>query len=127
VYAHRGFESHSLRSGPPKRVWNRRRPFLYTLVLHFNVSRLDVALLDEEDPFEIDDQAAHLFKHAALGTEDVYDVWESDPLFYPAHGPADWLMVGEVAGASRSFPWRSRGVQSRRSAGRSAATKRLLA
>ena len=23
--------------------------------------------LDEDDPFEIDDQAAHLFKHPALG------------------------------------------------------------
>jgi hypothetical protein len=40
----------------------------------------------------------HTFKHAALGLEDVYEVWESDPLFYPAKGPADWLMVGEVAG-----------------------------
>ncbi len=25
--------------------------------------RLDLDLLDDEDPFEIDDQAAHLFKH----------------------------------------------------------------
>jgi hypothetical protein len=40
-------------------------------------------LLDDEDPFEIDDQAAHLFKHASLGIDDVHDVWRSDPLFYP--------------------------------------------
>ena len=28
--------------------------------------------------------AAHLFKHAALGIDDIYDVWRSDPVFYPA-------------------------------------------
>jgi hypothetical protein len=57
----------------------------------------DLDLLDDEDPFEIDDQAAHLFKHAALGIEDIYEVWESDPLFYPAIPPAHWLMVAAVA------------------------------
>jgi hypothetical protein len=41
----------------------------------------DLDLLDDEDPFEIDDQAAHLFKHPRLGVEDIYDVWQSDPLF----------------------------------------------
>ncbi len=31
--------------------------------------------------------------------DDVYEVWRSDPLFYPAKPPpAHWLMVGEVAG-----------------------------
>lgn len=59
---------------------------------------LDLDLLDEDDPFEIDDQAAHLFKHAALGIHDVYDVWQSDPLFYPAKPPAHWLMVADVSG-----------------------------
>jgi len=59
---------------------------------------LDPELLDEGDPFEIDDQAAHLFKHAPLGVDDIYDVWASDPLFYPAIPPAHWLMVAEVAG-----------------------------
>jgi hypothetical protein len=54
--------------------------------------------LDADDPFEIDDQAAHLFKHAPLGVDDVYDVWASDPLFYRAIPPAHWLMVAEVAG-----------------------------
>lgn len=58
----------------------------------------DIDQLDDEAPFEIDDQAAHLFKHAALGIDDVYDVWRSDPLFYPAKRPAHWLMVAEVSG-----------------------------
>ena len=58
----------------------------------------DLDLLDDDDPFEIDDQAAHLFKHAGLGVEDIYDVWRSDPIFYPAVPPAHWLMVSEVSG-----------------------------
>jgi hypothetical protein len=59
---------------------------------------LDVDLLDEYDPFEIDSQAAHLFKHPHLGLDDVRDVWDGDPLFYPARPPAHWLMVAEVGG-----------------------------
>ena len=59
---------------------------------------LDLDALDDDEPFEIDDQAAHLFKHDALGFEDIYDVWRSEPLFYPAIPPAHWLMVAEVAG-----------------------------
>ena len=61
-------------------------------------SRFDLDLLDEQDPFEIDAQAAHLFKHPYLGLEDVEDVWASDPLFYPAKPPAHWLMCAEVSG-----------------------------
>jgi hypothetical protein len=76
--------------------------------------RFDPDLLDEEDPFEIDAQAAHLFKHPHLGIDDVDDVWASDPLFYPAKPPAHWLMCAEVAGRvlmvplapSRSGDWR---------------------
>ncbi len=60
--------------------------------------RFDIDLLDDTDPFEIDDQAAHLFKHAALGIENIYEVWEADPLFYPARPPAHWLMVAELEG-----------------------------
>jgi hypothetical protein len=60
--------------------------------------RFDFDLVGEDDPFEIDDQAAHLFKHPHLGLEDVYEIWRSDPLFYPAKPPAHWLMVAEVAG-----------------------------
>lgn len=58
----------------------------------------DLDVLDESDPFEIDAQSAHLFKHPRLGTDDIYEVWRSDPLFYPAKPPAHWLMVSEVAG-----------------------------
>lgn len=47
--------------------------------------RFDPDLLDEEDPFEIDAQAAHLFKHPRLGNDDIHDVWASGPLFYPAN------------------------------------------
>jgi hypothetical protein len=69
-------------------------------VVHCNtVTALDVDLLDPDDPFEVDEQLAHLFKHSKLGLDDVYDVWQDDPLFYPAPAPpADWLMVGEVPG-----------------------------
>ncbi len=58
----------------------------------------DLDQLDDNDPFEIDRQAAHLFKHAGLGIDDIQDVWQSDPLFYPAKSPAHWLMVAEVHG-----------------------------
>lgn len=60
--------------------------------------RFDLEALDGADPFEIDDQAAHLFKHAPYGIDDIYEVWESDPIFYPARPPAHWLMVIEIAG-----------------------------
>jgi hypothetical protein len=58
----------------------------------------DLDLLDDADPFEIDEQLAHLFKHAELGIDDIREVWQSDPIFYPARPPADWLMVADVAG-----------------------------
>lgn len=58
----------------------------------------DIDVLDDEDPFEIEEQAAHLFKHAPYGIDDIYEVWESEPIFYPARPPADWLMVAEVTG-----------------------------
>lgn len=59
--------------------------------------RFDLDLLDDEDPFELDEQVAHLFKHPRLGIEDIVEVWQSDPIFYPAKPPALWLMVAEVA------------------------------
>lgn len=58
----------------------------------------DLDRLDDEEPFGIDDQAAYLFKHPRLGVNDVYEVWQSDPAFYPAIPPAHWLMVAEVDG-----------------------------
>lgn len=65
---------------------------------------LDLDQLDDEDPFEVDDQAAHVFKHPHLGLADVREVWMSDPLFYPAKPPAHWLMVAEVAGTVLLVP-----------------------
>jgi hypothetical protein len=65
---------------------------------------LDLDVLDEQDPFEIDAQAAHLFKHPHLGLDDVCDVWVNDPLFYPAKPPAHYLMVAEVAGTVLIVP-----------------------
>ena len=66
--------------------------------------RFDRKLLDDDDPFEIDDQAAHLFKHAPYGVDDIHEVWESDPIFYPARAPAHWLMVTEITGVVLVVP-----------------------
>ena len=46
------------------------------------MDRFDVDALDEDWPFEVDHQAAHLFKHPGLGLDDVGEVWASEPLFY---------------------------------------------
>ncbi len=64
----------------------------------------DLDLLDEEDPFEIDAQAAHLFKHPRRGIDAIRDVWASDPMFYRAKPPAHWLMVAEVDGIVLMVP-----------------------
>lgn len=66
--------------------------------------RFDPDLLDDEDPFAIDSQAAHLFKHPHLGVDDIADVWASNPQFYPAKPPAHWLMCGEVSGRALVVP-----------------------
>ena len=62
--------------------------------------RFDVEALDETDPFEVDEQLIHLYKHQNMDVCDIYEVWMDNPLFYPGHedGPADWLMVGQVPG-----------------------------
>jgi len=60
----------------------------------------DLDLLSNADPFEIDTQSAHLFKHPNRGIDDIREVWASDPLFYPAKPPAHWLMVAEIAGGT---------------------------
>ena len=44
----------------------------------------DLELLDDTDPFDIDTQSAHLFKHPYRGIDDIREVWSADPLFYPA-------------------------------------------
>jgi hypothetical protein len=67
-----------------------------------------VAALDPEDPFEIDSgNRPHLYRHAPYGEDDVYDVWWSDPLFYPptaTKGAAVCLMVGEVTSVVLMVP-----------------------
>lgn len=83
----------------------------------------DLDELDEDDPFEIDAQAAHLFKHAPLGIHDVYEAWRSEPLFYPAIPPAHWLMVAEIAGDVLVVPLAAPIPVTRRSAVRSAVTE----
>ena len=67
-------------------------------------SRFDLDRLDPDDPFEIDDQVAHLFKHGPLGIEDVYEAWRSRPGFYPAKPPAKWIMVAHVHGRYIAVP-----------------------
>lgn len=90
--------------------------------------RFDPDLLDDRDPFEIDSQAAHLFKHPHLGADHIEDVWASDPLFYPAKPPAHWLMCGEVAGPVLVVPlWHLRAAATRAAAVQSAATRPLRA
>lgn len=68
------------------------------------MDRFDVDALDDNWPFEIDQQASHLFKHPGLGLSDIADIWDSDPLFHPAKPPAHWLMVAEVAGRVLTVP-----------------------
>lgn len=62
------------------------------------MARFNVDDLDDDWPFEIDRQVGHLFKHPHLGVDDIKDVWDNEPLFYPAKPPAHWLMVAEVSG-----------------------------
>ena len=64
----------------------------------------DLDRLDDTDPCEIDRQAAQLFKHDPFGIDDIYEIWNSDPLFYPATPPAHWLMVAEISGEVLMVP-----------------------
>jgi len=71
----------------------------YTFVIHWGGAHVfDLDRLDDDDPFDVDAQVAHLFKHPHLGLADVRDAWASAPLFYPARPPAHWLMVASVSG-----------------------------
>lgn len=86
--------------------------------------RFDPDLLGDEDRFEIDAQAAHLFKHPNLGIDDIIEVWISDPLFYPATPPAHWLMCAEVEGRVLVVPLAPSRHGDPPAAARSAATRR---
>jgi hypothetical protein len=89
--------------------------------------RFDPDSLDEEDPFEVDAQAAHLFKHPHLGIDDIDEVWTSDPLFYPAKPPAHWLMCGEIGGRVLVVPLAPSRSGIRAGAARLAVTRHRLA
>ncbi|HEX5288295.1 MAG TPA: hypothetical protein VFX25_05460 [Streptosporangiaceae bacterium] len=69
-------------------------------------SKFDYEDLDEVDPFEIDSQLTHLFKHEGMDPGAIYEVWTDNPVFYPGNdeGEADWLMVGEVTGDTVLVP-----------------------
>jgi hypothetical protein len=54
-------------------------------------ARFDYELLDDEDPFEVDTQLAHIFKHATLGLEDIYEVWADKSAVLPGGTPASTL------------------------------------
>ena len=83
----------------------RRKRFVFVCItLPWEDDLFDIHLLDEDDPFEITRQAPHLFKHDALGIDDIHEVWRSDPLFYPAQPPAHWLMVAQVSGTVLVVP-----------------------
>ena len=102
----------------------------YPFVLHFwKVAELfDIDALDEHDPFEIDTQAAHLFKHAPFGIDDVLEIWHSHPLFYPAKPPAHWLMVAQIGSDVLVVPLAppdSKEVEQRRPIGCYVAAKHL--
>lgn len=59
----------------------------------------DLDVLDQDDPFEIDDaNLAHLAKHAPYTVEDVFDAFFGAPVFTDAKPPAVWLMIGPVPG-----------------------------
>jgi hypothetical protein len=59
----------------------------------------DYELLDPFDPFEIDQQLAHLFSHGGRSVDDLSDVWAGERIYYEAHPPADWLLLAEVSGS----------------------------
>ena len=104
----------------PQRAWVCIRLYYNW---HVAEEMFDVDLLDEEDPFDVDAQAAHLFKHPRLGIEDIREVWASDPMFYPAKPPAHWLMVAEVDGTVLMVPLPLPATATPNDAAPSAATK----
>lgn len=82
--------------------------------------RFDPELLDEDDPFEIDQEnAPHLAKHSPYTVEDVGDAWSDEAAVFieaAVDGPADWLLVARLSGGdiveiplapARSSGWRN--------------------
>jgi hypothetical protein len=60
--------------------------------------RLDLDALDDDAPFEIDDQAAHLFKHATLASTTSTTSGDPTRCSTPPNPRPTGLMVAEVAG-----------------------------
>lgn len=61
--------------------------------------RFDYTTLNPDDPFEVDDQLAHLYKQETHGLEDAFEILDDTPLYYQAvYKPAHWLLTGEVPG-----------------------------
>jgi hypothetical protein len=61
---------------------------------------LNPELIDQDDPFEIDDgNAPHLAKHAPFTQDDALDAFFDNPIFVDApRRPALWLMIAEIPG-----------------------------
>lgn len=82
------------------------------------MSRFDPELLDESDPFEIDDDnRPHLAKHSPYTPEDLGEAWaDPDGIFVEAvRGPAEWFLIASLTGGdivqiplapSRTESWR---------------------
>jgi hypothetical protein len=70
--------------------------------------RFDPALLDANDPFELDEgNRAHLAKHAPFTEETLFDAWADPGMFFAIAADdraADWLMVASVGGAIVQVP-----------------------
>ena len=64
--------------------------------------RLDINLVNWDDPFEIDQvNRPHLYAHEPYGEEDLYDILVSLPRVIEADtdlGDADWFLVGVPPG-----------------------------
>lgn len=64
--------------------------------------RFDPEFLDEDDPFELDDDnRPHLGKHYPYTADDLDEAWrDPDRVFVAstADGPADWLLVAHLPG-----------------------------
>ena len=58
----------------------------------------DLDQLDDNDPFEMTAKQPTCSNTPDSESTTFNDVWQSDPVFYPAKPPADWLMVAEVHG-----------------------------
>ena len=64
-------------SGPRIALWEMGRGLSFCIRLYYTSQSMaelfDLDQLDGNDPFEIDRQAAHLFKPAGLGIDDIWD------------------------------------------------------